>query len=157
MIFLDKVDPKSGLRKFHVDVVSPGDTANANALLSGVMYSYHVVPVPCRLRKALFSVDADQTASNGVTVQIANVTKSANLILTADGSRLVSASTTYPEAVSGSLDWTANGVIYRSSTNTSLISAGSLVSFQASATAGSANLACTLEYEVDAKWDRRAR
>ena len=149
MINLDKCDRRSGLRKFHVDVISPGDTANANTQLSGVMTSYHVVPVRCRPRKAFFSVDADQTASNGVTVVIKNVTKSANII----SDNLVSASNT-TEVVSGSLDWTANGIVYRSATNTDVISAGSMISFQASATAGTAALACTIEFEVDAEWDR---
>ena len=149
MINLDKVDRGSGLRKFHIDVVSPGDTAAPNSELSGVMTSYHIIPVRCRPKRAFFSVDVDQTASNGVTVTLANAYKSANIF----SSNLVSACTT-GEAVSGSLDWTANGVVYRTATNTDVITAGTVLTFQASATAGSANLACTIEFEVDPAWDR---
>lgn len=149
MIFLDKVDRKSGLRKFYIDVVPLGKTAAPVTDLSGGLTSYHVVPVTCRPTKALFSTDTDITASNGVVVAIKNETVSANII----AQTLHSACTT-TEEVTGSLDWTANGVLYRTATNTALISAGSLISFNASATAGTAGFACTIEFDVDTNWDR---
>ena len=149
MIFLDKVDRKSGLRKFYIDVVPLGNTAAPVTDLSGGLTSYHVVPVTCRPTKALFSTDTDITASTGVVIAIKNETVSANII-----AQTLHSACSNEETVTGSLDWTANGIIYRTATNTALISAGSLISFRASAADNTAGFACVIEFEVDSNWDR---
>ena len=144
---------KSYLSKFYVDVQNLGNTASVslNELSQGFTTQF-IVPVECRLNKAYFGVaGADQTASNGVTVTLTNVTRSANIFSTADGNRLQSQVSVVDYT---SVDWVKGTTVTRTATNTFTISAMSLLSLTASATAGSANLCAAFEFDVNPRRSR---
>lgn len=139
----NNVSPKSYLSKFYACVQDMGatSTADMHALSNGFITQF-LVPVRCKLNKAMFSMGGvDVTASNGVVATLKNESVSANIFTTKS---MKSGTTGFLKGAGATL----------SATNVADISAMSLLTLTVSATVGSGNLAAAFEFDVNKRYSR---
>jgi hypothetical protein len=107
-----------------------GNSADAPGAFSGGLTQYHQVPVACNLLKAVLIPNEDYTASQGLTLVVANSFKGANIINRDYG--ILSSTFTAGK------DWSANIPWEVSPTANPFITAGTNITIKISGTGSAA-------------------